>query len=109
MLRQRPGYPSANRTKKGSEYVSKEQYSDPFFCPGTSAFDQDIYVSTRPDTASPWPPPKRIDHPAINTPASETRASLSADGTRLYFGRKLNVDDPGDVQVSTRTKITGGR
>jgi hypothetical protein len=76
VLRQRRGYPSANRTKKGSEYVSKEQYFGPFFCPGTSAFDQDIYVSTRPDTASPWSPPKRIDYPAINTPASETCASL---------------------------------
>lgn len=74
-----------------------------------SAFDQDIYVATRPDTASPWSPPRRIDNPAINTPASETRASLSADGTRLYFGRKLNVADPGDVFVSTRMKIKGGR
>jgi hypothetical protein len=76
---------------------------------GATAFDQDIYVATRPDTASPWSPPQRIDNPAINTSASETRASLSADGTRLYFGRKLNLDDPGDVFVSTRMKITGGR
>ncbi|MFT3897476.1 MAG: hypothetical protein QM719_07250 [Thermomonas sp.] len=65
-------------------------------------FDQDIYVATRPDTASPWSPPQRIDNPAINTTASETRASLSSDGRRLYFGRKLNTDDPGDVFVSTR-------
>lgn len=76
---------------------------------GASAFDQDIYVATRPDTASPWSPPRRIDNPAVNTPASETRASLSADGTRLYFGRKLNAADPGDVFVSTRMKITGSR
>jgi len=66
------------------------------------AFDQDIYAATRPDTASPWSPPQRIDNSAINTAASETRASLSADGRRLYFGRKLNTDDPGDVFTSTR-------
>jgi len=65
-------------------------------------FDQDIYVATRPDTASPWSPPQRIDNPAINTAASETRASLSGDGRRLYFGRKLDVNDPGDVFTSTR-------
>ncbi|RAO75896.1 PD40 domain-containing protein [Dyella jiangningensis] len=92
-----------NVSKDGLEIVFSSNRA------GTSAFDQDIYVSTRTDTASPWSPPKRIDNPAINTPASETRASLSADDTRLYFGRKLNVDDPGDVYVSTRTKITGGR
>lgn len=69
------------------------------------SFDQDIYAATRPDTASPWSPPQRIDNPAINTAASETRASLSSDGRRLYFGRKADVNDPGDVYVSTRMRI----
>lgn len=72
---------------------------------GETPFDQDIYVATRPDTHSPWSAPQRIDNPAINTTGSETRASLSADGTRLYFGRKLNSDDPGDVYVSTRERL----
>ena len=76
---------------------------------GLVLFDQDIYVATRPDTASPWSPPRRIDNPAVNTPASETRASLSGDGTRLYFGRKLDVTDPGDVYVSKRIKFSGAR
>lgn len=70
-----------------------------------SAFDQDIYVATRADTHSPWSTPMRMDNPAINTAASETRASLSADGTRLYFGRKLDINDPGDVFVATRERI----
>lgn len=73
----------------------------------TTAFDQDIYVSMRRDTASPWSPPQRIDNLSINTFASETRASLSADGTRLYFGRKLDAQDLGDVFVSTRAKRKG--
>lgn len=72
---------------------------------GGTAFDQDIYVATRPDTHSPWSAPQRIDNPAINTTASETRASLSADGMRLYFGRKLDINDPGDVFVAVRERI----
>ena len=71
---------------------------------GGSPFDQDIYVATRVDTHSSWSAPQRIDTPAINTTASETRASLSSDGTRLYFGRKVDIDDPGDVFVATRER-----
>ena len=59
--------------------------------------------STRPSTSAPWSAPQRIDNPSINTPGSETRASLSGDGKRLYFGRKMTLEDPGDVFVSTRT------
>lgn len=70
---------------------------------GKTPFDQDIYVSTRASTSAPWSPPERIDNPSINTPGSETRASLSGDGKRLYFGRKLTLEDPGDVFVSTRS------
>lgn len=42
---------------------------------------------------------------AINTEASEIRASLSTDGTRLHFGRKLDANDPGDVFVAKRALI----
>ena len=44
-------------------------------------------------------------NPNINTAGSETRSSLSADGTRLYFGRKVDAADPGDVFVATRALI----
>jgi hypothetical protein len=72
---------------------------------GGTSFDQDIYVATRADTHSPWSAPQRIGTATINTTASETRASLSGDGTRLYFGRKADVDDPGDVFVATRERV----
>ena len=36
---------------------------------------------------------------------TETRSSLSTRGTRLYFGRKVDADDPGDVFVATRERI----
>ncbi|CAN5179515.1 hypothetical protein BH10PSE17_BH10PSE17_06050 [soil metagenome] len=71
---------------------------------GATPFDQDIYVATRASTSAPWSAPVRIANTAINSPASETRASLSGDGQRLYFGRKLNLDDPGDIFVSTRAR-----
>ena len=73
---------------------------------GAVAFDQDIYVARRTSTASPWSAPVRLDNPEINTPASETRASLSGDGTRLYFGRKLDLADPGDIFMSMRSGNT---
>lgn len=74
---------------------------------GAVPFDQDIYVATRKNIHSPWSAPKRVENPFVNTPGSETRATLSGDGTRLYFGRKVNADDPGDVFVSTRNKARG--
>lgn len=71
---------------------------------GATAFDQDIYVATRRSVRAKWGKPVRIANPHVNTPGSETRASLSGDGTRLYFGRKLTAADPGDVYVSTRRR-----
>lgn len=67
--------------------------------------NMDIYAATRASVTSPWSAPQRIDNDAINTSGSETRSSLSADGTRLYFGRKVDADDPGDVFVATRERI----
>lgn len=74
---------------------------------GNAAFDQDVYVATRPHANAPWGAPQRITDPGVNTPASETRASLSGDGTRLHFGRKLDVADPGDAYVATRRRPRG--
>jgi hypothetical protein len=71
---------------------------------GAEPFDQDIYVATRRNVRARWSKPVRIANRHINTPGSETRASLSADGKRLYFGRKLTAADPGDVYVSTRRR-----
>jgi len=67
--------------------------------------NMDIYAATRASVTSPWSAPQRIANDAINTSGSETRSSLSADGTRLYFGRKVDADDPGDVFVATRERL----
>lgn len=74
--------------------------------------NQDIWYATRPNTASPWTVRGPIENPAVNTAdGAETRATLSADGTRLYFGRKHFAQvpaDPGDVYVSRRVKLHWG-
>lgn len=67
--------------------------------------NMDIYTATRASANAPWSAPQRIDNAAINTTGSETRSSLSADGTRLYFGRKVDSNDPGDVFVATRERL----
>ena len=38
---------------------------------------------------------------AVNTTEPESRPSLSADGTRLYFGRGVTAD----IYVSTRVEL----
>lgn len=71
---------------------------------GAVPFDQDIYIARRRSPTANWDAPERIDNPEINTPGSETRASFSGDGRRLYFGRKTSPSDPGDVYVSMRAR-----
>lgn len=67
-----------------------------------SAGSTDIYVASRASTAAAWSAPQRIDNPAVNTDAGESRPSLSGDGTRLHFGRS-----DGRIYVSTREKLPG--
>jgi hypothetical protein len=47
---------------------------------------QDIWASTRDDFDSPWSAPVNLGG-AVNTPAAETRPSLSKDARQLLFGR----------------------
>jgi hypothetical protein len=62
------------------------------------AAGQDVYAATREATDAPWSAPVNLG-PLVNTPGAETRASLSADGTRLYFGRD------GEIFMATRMKL----
>lgn len=55
----------------------------------------DIYVATRSSTSDDWSTPVNLGA-AVNSDGSETRPSLSWDGTRLYFGSS------GDIFVTTR-------
>ncbi|MGD8831113.1 MAG: hypothetical protein PVF57_10970 [Pseudomonadales bacterium] len=64
----------------------------------TAAFGgQDVYVSYGVLPGGLWTRPRNLG-PAVNSAVDDQRATLSADGLRLYFGRP-----GGQVMVSTRT------
>jgi hypothetical protein len=62
----------------------------------------DIYSATRSSIDEPWGPAEHLGS-GINTPAGESRASLSWDGTRLMFGStKPGGEGAADIYTSTR-------
>lgn len=66
---------------------------------GTPSFGSfDVYVSTRHNPRQKWSAPVNLGA-SVNTAGGETRASLSWDGERLYFGRD------GDIFSSTRSRV----
>ena len=70
----------------------------------------DIWTASRESTSDDWEAPFHLPFP-INTPFNETRASLSWDGRRLYFGSTRpnpNGDGGGnDMYFATREKLKG--
>ena len=56
---------------------------------------QDVYISYAWWPTAKWTPPRNLGD-AVNTLGVEQRATLSADGKRMYFGRD------GDIYVSQR-------
>ena len=68
----------------------------------------DIFTATRSSVDEPWDTAVHLDGP-INSAATESRASLSWDGTRLMFGStRPGVEGSADVFTSTRSKVRGG-
>lgn len=57
--------------------------------------DQDVYRSVSHKLPFRWTRPVNLG-PSVNGPSGETRATLSADGRRLYFGRD------GEIYMSER-------
>jgi Tol biopolymer transport system component len=71
------------------------------------AGNNDIYSATRPSVSEPWSTPVNLG-PSVNSPASETRPSLSWDGTTLYFGStRAGGDGDSDHYVTTRERLNG--
>jgi hypothetical protein len=69
--------------------------------------DQDVYVATRESADDPFSAPVSVGDAVNTTTASETRPSLSWDGTQLLFGRAPGPEGMTDIYVSTREKTTG--
>lgn len=63
----------------------------------------DIWTAWRPHIAARWSEPVRLGA-EVNSIATESRASLSRDGKRLYFGStREGGQGSSDVHMSTRT------
>jgi Tol biopolymer transport system component len=71
-----------------------------------------IYTATRASIFDPWSPPVLLDANVNATAFAQTRASLSRDGKRLYFGStRANGpgDPPGSADVFVATRSGPGR
>jgi hypothetical protein len=66
----------------------------------------DLWSATRESVDAPWSEPVNLGD-EVNTPANETRPSLSWDGSTLYFGRGP-IGGPADIYITTRTRARGG-
>jgi len=67
----------------------------------------DLWTSVRATTADPWPTPTNLGS-GINSSANDLRASLSWDGTTLYFGSfRLGGEGSQDLYYATRTPLPG--
>jgi hypothetical protein len=62
---------------------------------------QDLWVATRRSLSEPWSAPVNLG-PVVNSPAGETRPSLSRDGKQLLFGRAPGPEGSSDIYVTTR-------
>ena len=66
---------------------------------------QDIWSATRDSVDDEWSTP--VDLTSVNSPANETRASLSWDGRTLTFGsNRTGTEGMADVYESTREQVT---
>jgi Tol biopolymer transport system component len=85
-----------------------EIFFDPYR-PGSMGGSADIYVSTRECTSCPWTTPVNLG-PTVNSNFIDGGASLSFDGTELYFmsNRTGGFGDQ-DIYVVRRSKLTGKR
>jgi Tol biopolymer transport system component len=78
-----------------------------FFSNRPGAQGNDIYSATRESTSALWSTPVNLGL-NVNSAASETRPSLSWDGTSLYFGsNRAGGDGDSDHYVTTRESLAG--
>lgn len=66
----------------------------------------DLWVAHRASTADAWSAPENLG--SVNSSANDLRASLSWDGSELYFGSTRGGGEGSqDIYVATREKVTG--
>jgi hypothetical protein len=92
---------------EGQPNVRRDGLEIFFFSNRSGALGNDIYAATRTSTADAWSTPVNLG-PAVNgtTASSETRPSLSWDGTTLYFGSNRSGGGlDSDHYVTTRATV----
>ena len=101
-----PGVNSAQ--EDGQPYVQRDARELYFFStrPGGKGA-QDIWMASRAKAHDAWSTPVNLGD-AVNSPAAETRPSLSWDGTTLYFG-STRLTGESNIYVSSRDRLTGPR
>ena len=70
--------------------------------------DQDLYTASRDSLDAPFSSPVMLGTAVNTTTASETRPSLSWDGTTLLFGRNPGPEGSTDIYIATRARTAGG-
>ena len=85
-----------NVRKDGRELVLSSNHTYP-----GAAGAQDLYVASRASTDDPWSTPQNLGS-GINTPAAESRPSLSWDARTLLFGRAPGPEGMSDIYIATR-------
>lgn len=92
--------PGVNTTSNdGQPNVRRDGLELFFYSNRTGAAGNDIYSASRSSVFDDWDEPVNLG-PAVNSAGSETRPSLSWDGTTLYFGSTRAGSS--DIYVTTR-------
>jgi Tol biopolymer transport system component len=75
--------------------------------PGSISGSPDLWSATRENTSDPWSTPVNLG-PAVNSASPEGRASLSWDGSTVFFrSDRPGGSGSGDLYQITRNKVTG--
>ena len=90
-----------NVRKDGLEIVLSSNHAYPGAFGG-----QDIYSATREHVSDAWSAPVNLGG-GVNTPAGESRPSLSWHAEQLLFGRAPGPEGMSDIYLSTREKVSG--
>jgi hypothetical protein len=101
--------PDVNSAQEdGQPYIERDALELYFFStrPGGMGA-QDIWMASRANAHDAWSTPVNLGG-NVNTPAAETRPSLSWDGSMLYFGSTRSTGEA-NIYVSRREGLDGRR
>jgi hypothetical protein len=72
--------------------------------PGGGGTGYDFWTATRPDRASPWTTPVRVDE--LSATGEDTNPQISADGLSIYFASRRGGTAQRQIWTATRASVT---